>query len=218
MSTTTPADVNQVVVKLPGLYEAVLGDAWSKLDPALQRFHQQPGERRASGTFQVRHGRWPAAWIAWLAGMPAAGEQVALDLRVIRRGEAELWRRTFAGKLLLSEQFAGTDGWLVERVGATELLLRLDVKLGELHLHSGASALCWGAWRLWFPAWLSPRVTARERALGTGQQLEIQVQVELPLLGKLISYGGTLLGDKCESHGPVTVELAILGLAIDETE
>src|SRR5687768_6531744 len=115
------------------LYPKLLGDSWRDLDAAIQRFHGSGVPLHATGMFQVRHGsHWFARALARLARLPAPGDDVEVRLLVTPRDEGEEWRRTFAGRPLVSVQSAGADGLLVERVGLVEMRFRLEVAGGAL--------------------------------------------------------------------------------------
>ena len=76
----------------------LLGDSWPLVAEKIQRMHEGDKPLQATGEFYVRHGRWPAAWIGWIMGMPAAGETVELLLKVSQQDAHELWERSFAGR------------------------------------------------------------------------------------------------------------------------
>jgi hypothetical protein len=117
---------------------------------------------------------------------------VSIQLVVTPQGDAEEWRRTFAGQPLVSLQSARADGLLRERMGRVETRFQLKVVEGVLIYESVGAAFCLGRLRLRLPRWLSPRVTASERPVGEGELLDVSVEVRLPLLGRLIAYEGKL--------------------------
>jgi hypothetical protein len=57
-------------------------------------------------------------------------------------------------------------------------------------------ALCLGWLRVPLPRWLGPRITACES--GERDQVHVSVDVQVPLLGRLLAYQGTLT---VEEHG-----------------
>jgi hypothetical protein len=177
----------------PGLYARTLGDSWSSLAESVRRLHA-PGETvRAVGVFRVSHGSsGPARLLARLAGLPRLGEAVDVRLVVTPRADGEEWRRSFAGRSLVSRQYAGPDGLLAERMGLAELRFRLEVTDGALAYRSVNAALCLGPWRVSLSRRLCPVVSARETPAGQGDQVHVNIEVSLPLLGRLIAYEGTL--------------------------
>src|SRR5262245_60830244 len=89
----------------PHLFVRVLSESWPQLPEELQRFHTFEKSLDARGMFYVRHGRWPANWMAWFMGMPAAGEEVELQLKVTTAVPGvERWERAFAGKPMVTFQ------------------------------------------------------------------------------------------------------------------
>ena len=117
-------------------------------------------------------------------------------LQVTARGENEEWRRTFAGRPLVSMQSYRPDGRLdgvmVERMGIVEIRFRLAVVGGALNYHTMSAAVRLGSLHIPLPSWFSPCVTAWERAVADMNQINVSVDVAFPLLGRLISYEGML--------------------------
>src|SRR5256885_13240144 len=75
---------------LQGLFPKLLGDSWPRLDETVRRLHGSGTTVRATGVFQVRHGSsWLARVLAWLARLPAAGDAVPVELRVVARADGE---------------------------------------------------------------------------------------------------------------------------------
>jgi len=141
--------------------------------------------------FQVRHGASGLArTLARLARLPAAGNAVDVRLQVTAQEEGEEWSRTFAGSLLVSMQSDRGAGLLVERMGIMEIRLRLEVAGGALNYQTASAALRLGFLRIPLPYWLSPHITAWERAVGDMNQIHVAVEANFPLLGRLIAYDG----------------------------
>jgi hypothetical protein len=176
-----------------GLYPKLLGRSWWTLDDAIRRLHASSAPVHAVGMFRVRQGSsWLARTLARLAQLPAAGEAVEVQLTVSARGDSEEWRRTFAGRPLVSLQSPRPEGLLAERMGPVEMRFRLQVVGGALAYQTTSAALCLGSLRVPLPPWFCPRVRALERAVGGGEQIDVSVEVHFPLLGRLITYEGKL--------------------------
>ena len=186
--------VSQPDMKAPlRLYQKLLDASWPDLDVVLRRLHDSGETVHAVGMFRVRRGNNRLArTIARLGRLPAAGEAVYVRLQVTAQEECEEWRRTFAGRHLVSVQSARGAGMLVERLGIVEMLLRLKVVGGALSYQTGSAALRLGSLRVPIPYRLSPYVTAWEKAVGDTNQIHVTVDVTLPLLGRLIAYDGIL--------------------------
>ncbi len=177
-----------------GLYQRVLGAAWEDLDVTVRRFHGEGKTIRAAGVFQVRHGKnWLARCAVWLAGLPAAGEAVAVQLAIIPQGDGEKWNRTFDNRPMTSLQVRRTNGLLAEAMGPMEIRFRLEVVDGALVYHPAGAALRLGPLRIPVPRWLAPSVSAWEKPTGDPECIDVLIQVTSALLGSLVTYGGTVM-------------------------
>jgi hypothetical protein len=171
----------------------LLGASWNDLGQAVQRLHNLGDTVQATGTFQVRHGsNRLARWLARLAGLPPAGEAVEVRLVVTPQGRGEQWRRTFAGRPLVSFQRPRPDGLLAEHLGPLELRFRLEVAAGALIYHLVGVALRFGSLRIPLPRCCAPCVAAWEKPTETPDRVQVSVEVSLPLLGPLLAYEGTV--------------------------
>ena len=174
---------------ISGLYAQVLGSQWNQLAEAVRQLHA-PGVVYAVGTFRVRRGSNRLARFAgWLAGLPTECDMVPMKLIVTPTAASEEWRRHFGGETLTSLQRA-CNGLLVEQMGWTELGFQLEAIDGALHYQTRSAAIRWGILRCPLPRWWAPCVTASEKPTADG--LAVCVEVSLPLLGRLITYEGTL--------------------------
>jgi len=175
------------------LYQKLLGASWPDLDVVLRRLHDSGETVRALGVFRVRRGNTRLArTMARLARLPAEGEAVDVRLQVTAQEDVEEWRRTFAGRPLVSMQYDRGAGLLVERLGIVEMLLRLEVVGGALSYQTIGAVLRLGLLRVPLPYRLSPYVAAWEKAVGDTNQIHVSVDVAMPLLGRLIAYDGIL--------------------------
>jgi hypothetical protein len=184
----------ETILRFPsGLYPKLLGASWCDLDVAMRHLHGSAETVRAVGVFRVRHGsNRLARTVARLARLPAAGEAVNVLLQVTTRKEGEEWRRTFAGRPLVSVQSNRPDGLLMERMGIVEVRFRLLIIGGALNYQTVGAALRLGYVRVPLPRWLRPCVTAWERGVGDMNQIHVSVDVTFPLIGRLIAYDGML--------------------------
>jgi hypothetical protein len=175
------------------LYQKLLGGSWPDLDLALRRLHDSGETVRAVGVFRVRNGSGRLARaLARLARLPAAGDAVDVRLQVTARKDGEEWRRTFAGRPLVSSQSNRCAGLLVERMGIVEMRFRLEAVGGALNYQMVSVALRLGSLRVPLPCRLSPCVTAWEKAVDDTNQIHVSVDVTVPLLGRLLAYDGIL--------------------------
>jgi hypothetical protein len=173
------------------LYTRMVGqDAWANLSEPVRRLHK--GTVQGVGRFTIRRGGSVAARaVARLMRLPSAGVDVPVRLAVTTHARGERWARTFGTDTpLVTEQWAGAAGQIIERIGPTEVSYRLEVAGGALYYRHTGTALRLGPIRLPVPRWLAPRISARESALTNENSTHISVEVSHPLVGRLISYKG----------------------------
>ncbi len=101
----------------------------------------------------------------------------------------EMWMRRFGDKAFVTMQAERGGGILSERLGMVELRLRLEASNGALLYRSIGAAMRVGRLSVSLPAFLSPRVEAREAINGRGRT-SVSVAVTLPIAGLLFSYQG----------------------------
>jgi hypothetical protein len=170
------------------LYRRVLGHAFSAMAPTVQQLHQVDGPTVWRGTASVRRGTNPLSRLmAALFSLPPAGHALALTVSFTPDAAGhETWHRDFAGRRFLSIQSDHGGGVIAERIGRVTLLLRPTVSAGELTLTLDG-ARCLG---LPLPRVLLPRVATRE--FEQAGRYHFDVTANLPLLGLLVHYRGTL--------------------------
>lgn len=163
------------------LYATLLGPAWDRLHPTVQRLHTQGVQ--ASGKLLVQRGRG----LAWLLGallrMPAATDAAEVTLLVRPGPGGQSWIRRFDDTPMDSWQQA-SGPLLQEHVGPIRLLFALQEVDGALHYKQAG-------WRLGpvpMPRWPGPQLLARTWASDGG--MRVHVALSLPLLGLLLSYQG----------------------------
>lgn len=177
---------------IAGLYPQLLGSAWNELHEAVRGLHVDTAIQ-ATGFFRVRHGNGRLArCLIRLLAMPPAGEAVPVGLAISPCGIGENWSLTFGDRPLITTQWPGRGGVLVERFGALELRFRLQVDGEALVYRQTGVALRLGPFPMTLPSWLAPRVTAREEPGGGPNRTHVSVQVVIPLVGFLISYEGII--------------------------
>jgi Domain of unknown function (DUF4166) len=173
------------------LYPRIVGTtAWANLSEPVQRLHA--GTLSGAGRFTVRHGeRGLARLLIKFMRLPEAGVEIPVRLSITTDAAGERWQRTFGvGAPFVTEQRAGdASGLMIERIGPTEVLYRLEIAGGALFYRHTGTALRLGPLRLPLPRLLAPRIAARESAIDE-KSTHISVEVTLPLVGRLISYKG----------------------------
>lgn len=180
------------------LYEELLGPSWAVL-PAITRALHSPAPRSGfSGRADIRRGdNALARWMAGILGLPEAGADVPARVEVSRvqdrvqgrkQGNGELLERWYDGRHFATLQYARA-GLLCERFGPFTLKFQLSANERGIDFHRAGVAV----WGVPLPGFLSPRVTASERADGDVHRFD--VRLDLPLVGLIIAYRGTLQAD-----------------------
>jgi hypothetical protein len=193
MNSGSATAMPSTVHRADGLYPRLLGPSWDALDEAVRRLHVAGSAVHIAGTFCVRHGmNRLARLLGRLARLPREGEAVDVQLLITPDEQGEEWRRSLAGQPLVSKQWEGPDGLLVEHIGSMELRFQLKVAGGGLVYHQERAALRLGPLRLPLPRCCAPRVAAHEMAAHDPEGVHVCVTVTMPLLGRFLSYEGRL--------------------------
>jgi hypothetical protein len=174
---------------MTSLYRRILGPAFDTLPRSLRQFHDVETEWRGRASFRVtRGGGRLGNLVANLGGLPPAGEDVAVRLRVVREGDGERWVRDFGGHRLESVQRMWR-GLLVESLGPVTLGFRLVAEPPALRL---VPARAWVLGVPW-PLALAPRGSGVE--VGRDDGCAIVARAEAPLLGLLVRYEGLVVAE-----------------------
>ena len=174
------------------LYAVVAGGSWALIAAPIRRLHAASPVIRARGRFRIEHGDHPLTrLLIRLLRLPHASDSAETTVVVTRSRCGEVWHRTLNGRRLETHQGRAGDSEIGERFGVLEFRLRLRVEDGSLlYSQRGVSFRC-GRLRIALPRAFAPRVDAREDPAGP-DQVYVQVQIALPVVGPLISYGGTI--------------------------
>jgi NAD(P)-dependent dehydrogenase (short-subunit alcohol dehydrogenase family) len=173
----------------PTLYRRVLGGAYDRQSSAGQKLHDA-GPSHWTGRCTVTGAQSLAGRaMAWLFQLPAATADAPITVEFTASGTGELWTRRIGGWVMRSRQFIGLRrpaGWLVERFGILDFDLLVQVADGRLTLSMRGMRCC----GLPLPRALWPMIEATE----TEEQgrFRFDVQIGLPLMGRLVRYRGWL--------------------------
>lgn len=168
------------------LYQAVIGADYTRLAPAVRRFHALQGRHVLHGWVDADPPASMAARVlAWCLGTPRAARSGPLRFELDATPTLEIWTRHFPGQTMVSRLSPGPRR-VVERLGPTRLTFRLagdaaglGMQLERIHV---LGVPC--------PRWLMPRVVAQES--GDAARLHFHVQAFMPLAGRVASYRGYL--------------------------
>jgi hypothetical protein len=171
------------------LYAQVLGDDWHRIAEPIRALHQ--GTIRAIGSFRVTRGsNWIANLLANWIGLPAAGENVVLELKITASEGTERWTRRFDELILESVQRLDGRGLLVERMGPMEFAMELEVADGALVYHVRRLALRTLGVRVPLPPIGLAACTATERPNADGRSIDVFVSINAPIVGLIAQYEG----------------------------
>ena len=171
------------------LYRRLLSDAWPDLPEQIRVLHD--GAKRARGVAEVERGTgWLARLAAAIAGFPAAGKDVPVEVTFAARDGRETWTRNFAGAVFSSVQFEGhgrSAGLLRERFGALTFGLALVIEDARLRL----VVRRWSVLGIALPACLAP-VGETYESVEDGR-FRFHVEIGFPWIGPIVRYRGWLV-------------------------
>lgn len=160
-----------------------LGKDFAKLPPLIQAAHR--GRIRLSGSAEVTRGRGIGGWLAGRLKMPESHPACPMTVEGDHQPEAMHWARDFNGRKMLSI-FRREGGYLVENMGPIKLRLRPLAEGGRLVYRLVGAKIG----PLPLPGLLMPRLLAWEGE--ADGRYDFEVDVGLPLIGRLIRYRGKL--------------------------
>lgn len=173
------------------LYRQVLGKDWDRLPTAIRSLHQMSeGNATFRGRAIVERGQGPFARLAAsIAGFPAAGEDVPVEIHFACADGREVWTRRFGDKVMRSSQQKAEDRkerLLAEHFGPFRILCALESEENRLHLRVRG----WSFLGLPLPAFLAPggRTFEEDR----DGLFHFHVEVESPMTGLIVRYRGWL--------------------------
>jgi hypothetical protein len=170
------------------LYRRVAGDAFDRLPDATRQIHRGRPAVIAEGEAVVA----PAdnavgRFIARLVGVPGTEGRQPLRVVIESREGREHWTRFFADRPMRSVMSVAGDGLIEERFGAIAIRMRLVARPDGLDMVR-VSGRVWG---VPVPGFLLPSIKAEER-VDEGGRHRFEVDIGLPLFGRLVAYRGYL--------------------------
>ncbi len=183
--------VREEIAASEPVYRQVMAGAWDAMPDAWRAVHDlRAGTLTVEGRAMVKRGKGLLARLVGAAmGFPAAGDDVPVTVRFERRGNAELWTRTFGGKSFSSLQEPGQGRsvrLVVERFGSLTVAMAPTTHAGRMSLVIRRFSVL----GIPLPLWLSPTTAARE-AIMDGR-FHFDVEIGHPLTGMIVLYRGWL--------------------------
>ncbi|MFK2877814.1 DUF4166 domain-containing protein [Rhodanobacter hydrolyticus] len=160
---------------------------WPRLGAAVQRMHAEGRIVQASGKADVTGASHLAArLLRRVLTLPEPGAGQAITVTIERNVAHERWSRRFRRSSMRSMLRAGTDGQLHERLGPVTLCFTL---------HRDDDAIEWqlqGVRLLGLPLPRALCGTVLSRSGMRGGRYAFDIDVRLPLVGRLVAYCGWL--------------------------
>jgi hypothetical protein len=128
-------------------------------------------------------------FLSWLFQLPAPAADMPLSVKFASTAGGEVWTRQIGRRAMRSRQYIGLRkpaGWIVEQFGVFAFDLELPVTGGRLELVMRGMRCC----GVPLPRALWPRITASESE--DGGRFRFDVEIGLPLVGRLVRYRGWL--------------------------
>ena len=168
------------------LYRRLLGAAFDRLPPRVRALHDIQGRSVWHGRVDVERGTaLICRLIAKIGRLPPVGKDQPLTVTFTPQDGAELWHRAFGTRVFASRQSLGR-GTIHERVGPARLTLVPSVSSDGLNMSLAALHVL----GIPIPRALLPKVATRER--DADRRYHFEVDVHVPVLGRLIRYEGWL--------------------------
>ncbi|MCW3847310.1 DUF4166 domain-containing protein [Sphingomonas sp. LB-2] len=167
------------------LYARAMGARFAALPPLVRAIHEVQADGGAEGEGMVTRGANPLAGLfAAMMGMPPSGS-TPLHVGFAERDGEERWTRDFGGHRFASV-LSEREGGVTERFGP--LRFGFDLPSDGEGLRMVLSG--WSLFRIPLPRFLAPRIAAREWQ--EGERFRFEVEVTMPLIGRIVHYTGWL--------------------------
>ncbi|MCF6219743.1 MAG: DUF4166 domain-containing protein [Robiginitomaculum sp.] len=172
----------------PYLFQQVLGADFDKLPEVVRFGHEVSNTKIMHGRVDVVRGKNPLAQLAAsIIGFAKTGTDRPITISMDVRGGHETWIRTIDGKAFRSTLSKGPKPYeIYERFGPIKFKMKFRIADERLH-YDIVSAKMLG---IPFPKFLLPKSITHERE--QDGKFIFDVEIRLPLLGRLIAYKGWL--------------------------
>jgi hypothetical protein len=167
------------------------GNRFADLHPLLQRLHREGGRLSGWVEFEGRTGipGMIGALVKRRLKLSADGKH-RLSVHICDHGGSLHWSRRFDDGAEVVSLFKPIgqlpDGYWLERAGPMTLKLTVEIIDGGWYWRQ-LSCRIFG---VSLPRWFAPRVDAHKQIVDNGYRFA--VAIALPIVGRVIAYGGTL--------------------------
>lgn len=170
------------------LYARVMGESFATLPEVTRRLHRGRPAITAEGEAVVIGAKNAVGrLIAKLFGFPSEASRVPVRVLIESRDGKEYWTRFFNEKPIRSVMQRAGDGIIEERFGAISVRMELVARPDGLDMVRTSGRI--GPIPL--PSFLLPTIKAEERTEGNRRH-RFDVEIGLPLIGRLVAYRGYL--------------------------
>ncbi len=171
------------------LFRRAMGEAFDALPEVTRRLHRGRPAIVAEGEALVAPAenglaRMVAGWF----GVPREEGRVPVRVVIESRDGREHWTRFFADRPMRSVMKLGKPGFIEEQFGAVSMQMQLVARHGGLDMVRVGGRL----WGVPLPHFLLPSIKAEER-YDEGGRHRFDVEIGLPVLGRLVAYRGYLV-------------------------
>lgn len=171
------------------LYRRIMGDAFDRLPETTRQIHRGRPAIIAEGEAVVAPADSAVGrLVARLIGVPATEGRQPLRVVIESRDGREHWTRFFADRPMRSVMSAAPNGLIEERFGAVAIRMQLVARGDGLDMVRASGRL----WGVPLPGFLLPTIKAEER-VDEGGRHRFEVDIGLPLFGRLVAYRGYLV-------------------------
>lgn len=173
----------------PPLFQHVLGEKYRTLPTALQDGHNVMSYKTMRGNVDIIRGKNPLAHLlANIIGFAKSQTSAPISITMDVKGDREVWTRTIGASTFTSTLSPGNRPCeIYEQFGLVKFKMIFRIEDSKLH-YDIISAKIFG---VPLPAFLRPKSVTHERE--EDDKFIFDVEIILPLFGRLISYKGWLV-------------------------